>query len=89
MLIIDDVLDGGITLAEIIKHCNEQGAKATYSAVLANKQIERSQGGIACADFVGLNVDERYIFGAGMDYKGYLRNASGIFALDEQLLTDK
>jgi len=35
------------------------------------------------ADFVGLNVENRYLFGYGMDYKGYLRNAPGIFACKE------
>jgi hypoxanthine phosphoribosyltransferase len=35
------------------------------------------------ADFVGLEVEDRYVFGCGMDYKGYLRNLNGIFTLGE------
>ncbi|MCG6900628.1 MAG: hypoxanthine-guanine phosphoribosyltransferase, partial [Gammaproteobacteria bacterium] len=33
------------------------------------------------ADFVGLQVEDRYVFGFGMDYKGYLRNLNGVYAL--------
>ena len=35
------------------------------------------------ADFCGLDVEDRYVFGYGMDYKGYLRNARGIYAVKE------
>jgi hypoxanthine phosphoribosyltransferase len=37
------------------------------------------------ADFVGLKVDNHYLFGYGMDYKGYLRNAAGIYACKDIL----
>ncbi|MCG6887762.1 MAG: hypoxanthine-guanine phosphoribosyltransferase, partial [Proteobacteria bacterium] len=33
------------------------------------------------ADYVGLEIEDRYVFGYGMDYKGYLRNAAGIYAV--------
>jgi hypoxanthine phosphoribosyltransferase len=78
VLIIDDVLDEGITLAAIKDHCLEQGATAVYIAVLLDKQLGRDKP--IQADFVGLTVENRYLFGYGMDYKGYLRNADGIYA---------
>lgn len=80
ILIVDDILDEGITLAEIVKSCKEAGAKAVYTAVLVEKHHTRGNGFVA--DFVGLGVDDRYVFGFGMDYKGYLRNAAGIFAVN-------
>ena len=81
VLIIDDILDEGITLSAIVKACREAGAKAVYSAVLVEKLHARGMG--YKADFVGLTVEDRYVFGFGMDYKGYLRNMPGIFAVAE------
>lgn len=79
VLIVDDILDEGVTLAEIVKACREAEAKAVYTAVLVEKRHQRGNGFMA--DFVGLEVDDRYVFGFGMDYKGYLRNLAGIFAV--------
>lgn len=79
ILVVDDILDGGITLAEIINYCKNQGAQAVYSAVLVDKCHARLAGGLQQADFSGLEVENHYVFGYGMDYKGYLRNAPGIY----------
>jgi len=81
VLIIDDILDEGITLAAIYEYCIEQGARAVYSAVLIDKKIGRDKP--IKADFVGLETENRYLFGYGMDYKGYCRNAAGIYACKE------
>jgi hypoxanthine phosphoribosyltransferase len=78
ILIIDDILDEGVTLSAIYDYCNAQGAKAVYSAVLINKNIGRDKP--IMADFIGLETEDRYLFGFGMDYKGYCRNANGIYA---------
>ncbi|PPD41114.1 MAG: hypoxanthine-guanine phosphoribosyltransferase [Methylobacter sp.] len=78
VLIIDDILDEGITLLAIRQYCLDEGADAVYSAVLIDKQLGREKP--IKADFVGLEAANRYLFGYGMDYKGYLRNAAGIYA---------
>lgn len=78
VLIVDDVLDEGITLAAIKQYCLDQGATAVYSAVLIEKDLGHEKP--TQADFIGLTVPNLYLFGYGMDYKGYLRNAPGIFA---------
>ncbi|MDD5274788.1 MAG: hypoxanthine-guanine phosphoribosyltransferase [Methylovulum sp.] len=82
VLIIDDVLDEGITLAALHAYCLEQGATSVYSAVLVDKILGHQKP--ITADFVGLEVPNRYLFGYGMDYKGYLRNAAGIYACKEE-----
>jgi len=82
VLIIDDILDEGITLNSILDYCREQGAEKTYSCVLVEKNHERKTN-CPDADFIGLAVEDVYVFGFGMDYKGYLRNAPGIYAVDE------
>ncbi|PIZ04992.1 MAG: hypoxanthine-guanine phosphoribosyltransferase [Gammaproteobacteria bacterium CG_4_10_14_0_8_um_filter_38_16] len=79
ILIVDDILDGGITLAEIVTYCRSQGARAVLTAVLVDKNNARLAEGLPHADFCGLRVDNHYVFGYGMDYKGYLRNAPGIY----------
>jgi hypoxanthine phosphoribosyltransferase len=81
VLIIDDILDEGITLHEVLNWCHASGAEAVYSAVMVEKLHDRRQPADLKADFTGLHVPDRYVFGYGMDYKGYLRNAPGIFAV--------
>jgi hypoxanthine phosphoribosyltransferase len=78
ILIIDDILDEGITLTAIKDYCLEQGAAEVYCAVLVDKLLGHEKP--IQADFVGLHIENRYLFGYGMDYKGYLRNAAGIYA---------
>lgn len=84
VVVVDDILDGGLTLAAILEYCREHGAAEVYSAVLVDKHHVREEGGTEKADFTGLTVDDHYIFGYGMDYNEYLRNAPGIFVVDPQ-----
>ncbi len=78
VLLVDDVLDEGVTLAELKRYCLEQGAAQVLIAVLVEKKLPHEK---PCqADFVALEADDRYLFGYGMDYRNYLRNAAGIFA---------
>lgn len=86
ILVLDDILDGGITLQEIVNYCESQGAKKVYTAVLVEKVGVRLKGGLPMADFTGLRVDDFYVFGYGMDYKEYLRNAPGIYAVSKEHL---
>ena len=79
VLVVDDILDAGITLAAILGYCWSERAKKVYSAVLVDKTTTREPDGLAQADFTGLMVEDGYVFGYGMDYKEYLRNAPGIY----------
>lgn len=81
VLVVDDILDGGVTLAAILAEIKIMGASEVYSAVLVDKHHNRVENGLEKADFVGLEVDDHYIFGYGMDYNEYLRNAPGIFVV--------
>ena len=81
LLIVDDILDEGITLAAIKDYCLAQGAQAVYTAALVDKHLGREKP--VKVDFLGLKTGNRYLFGYGMDYKGYLRNAAGIYAVKE------
>jgi hypoxanthine phosphoribosyltransferase len=81
VLIVDDILDGGVTLAAILDEVKALGAAEVYTAVLVDKHHKRLENGLKHANFVGLEVDDHYIFGYGMDYNEYLRNAPGIFVV--------
>lgn len=80
VLIVDDILDEGITLASMIAECKKMNAAEIYSAVLVDKKISKTRD-FQKADFTGLTIPNRYVFGYGMDYKDYLRNAPGIYAV--------
>ena len=79
VLIVDDIFDEGITLLEIDKYCKGKGAASVYSAVLVNKIHNRKVD--YKPDYIGLELEDRYLFGFGMDYKTYLRNINGIYAV--------
>lgn len=80
VLLLDDILDEGHTLAAIQDYCRGNGAREVYTAVLVEKLHDRKNPR-AKAEFIGLRVEDRYVFGYGMDYKDYLRNAPGIYAV--------
>lgn len=87
VLVVDDILDEGGTLAAIMDYCRESGATAVYSAVLVEKQhVRKCKSGFK-ADFTGLNVEDRFLVGFGMDYQGYLRNLPGVYAVESTSTT--
>lgn len=79
VLVLDDILDEGETLLAIRTKLHEMGAGRVYTAVLADKQIPREKP--VKADFVGLKVPDRFVFGFGMDAYGLWRNLPEIRAL--------
>jgi hypoxanthine phosphoribosyltransferase len=81
VLVIDDILDEGHTLEAIVAHCIDEGASEVLTAVLVDKQHGRKARPGMKPDFHGLEIPDRFLFGCGMDYKGYWRNAPGIYAL--------
>jgi hypoxanthine phosphoribosyltransferase len=81
VLVLDDVLDEGITLAAIRERVMSHGAAAFYSAVFAEKDIGRPKP--IRADFVGVVLPNRYAFGFGMDIHGAWRNLPAIYALKD------
>jgi len=80
VLLVDDILDRGITLNAITEKCYELGASDVKIAVLCKKNIPDFEPAIA-ADYIALEVPDAYVFGYGMDYEGGWRNAPGIYEL--------
>ena len=79
LLVVDDILDEGDTLAAVRERLLADGAAAFFSAVFADKDIGRAKP--IRADFVGVRVPDRYVFGFGMDINEYWRNLPAIYAL--------
>ncbi|MBU3736646.1 MAG: hypoxanthine-guanine phosphoribosyltransferase [Methylobacterium sp.] len=79
VLLLDDILDEGHTLAAVRDKCIEAGAAQVLIAVLTEKDTGRPKP--LRADFVGLKLPDRYVFGCGMDVYGWWRNLPAIYAL--------
>jgi hypoxanthine phosphoribosyltransferase len=81
VLVLDDILDHGETMSAIKKRLLELGANDFYCAVLVEKKLAMNKP--IKADFVGLTIPDRFVFGCGMDAKGYWRNLPDIRALKD------
>jgi hypoxanthine phosphoribosyltransferase len=81
VLVLDDILDGGATMSAIRDRVLGLGAAHFLCAVLTEKTLPKKKP--IAADFVGLNVPDRFVFGCGMDARGYWRNLPEIYALKE------
>ena len=81
VLVLDDILDEGQTLAAVRRKLLESGAATVYCAVFANKNTGRAKP--VRADFVGVELPNRYVFGFGMDVSGAWRNLPEIYALKD------
>jgi len=80
VLVIDDILDEGHTLVAIRGALMGFGPASLRVAVLTEKRHDRRAGG-AVAEYIGLSVPDRYVFGCGMDYKEYWRQLPAIYAV--------
>ena len=81
VIILDDILDEGLTLAAIVERMKELGARACYTAVATDKLNGKNKP--LKADFVALTVPDRFVFGYGMDVRGHFRNLPAIYAMKE------
>jgi hypoxanthine phosphoribosyltransferase len=81
LLVLDDILDHGETMHTIRNGLLELGAQSVQCAVLVEKKL--SVGKPIKPDFVGLQIPDRFVFGCGMDAKGFWRNLPEIRALKE------
>lgn len=82
VLVIDDILDEGTTLESTLNALDAQGAASIRTAIVLTKQHDRRDSGLI-ADINGAEVPDRYVFGAGMDYKGYYRQLPAVYACPE------
>ncbi len=79
VILIEDIYDQGVTLMALRAFCEKAGAKTVVCLALVEKLHDNKVGQIP--EFIGMTVPDRYVFGFGMDYQGYWRNAPGIYAV--------
>lgn len=81
VLVVDDILDEGVTLAAVKESLRRMGAEEVLTAVFADKLNGKEKP--VDADFVGLTVPDRFVFGYGMDAGGVWRNLPAIYAMKD------
>jgi hypoxanthine phosphoribosyltransferase len=79
IVLLDDILDEGETLAQVKQRLLEMGAAEVVIAVFADKTRKGSKP--VKADIVGVNIPNRFVVGFGMDVEGYWRNLPGLWAI--------
>ena len=82
MLLVDDIVDEGHTLAAVREWCRSEGAADVRIAALTVKAHDRCVAGL-CADYAGPSVPDRYVYGYGMDFHEQGRNLPAIYALKD------
>lgn len=82
ILVVDDIMDGGLTLSAIIDYCNQAKAQSVRTAVMVSKNREREAGVNFEPTYVGVTTEDKFLFGFGLDYEEYLRNVPGIYAVN-------
>jgi hypoxanthine phosphoribosyltransferase len=82
VLIVDDIYDIGLTLQMIEGYCESRGANSVNSAVLVRKIHDRETTG-NLPEFIGMEVEDKYIFGCGMDVYEHWRHLDEIRALED------
>lgn len=89
VVVVDDILDRGETLAAVCAWCREEGAEVVLSAVLVEKMLSDPVAMAArpiAADYVAIQCPDRYLYGCGMDYRGYWRNLPAIYGVRDDYL---
>lgn len=72
VLVIDDVLDSGVTLQQVVATLQGKGARSVHTAVAVDKRERRRVN--FSADFALFTVDGGFLVGYGMDCGGFYRN---------------
>ncbi len=81
VLIVDDLIDEGASLTEVVAYCNSKAVRSTKVAVLLNKKTQRRLADSIVPDYIGLDIPDEFIFGFGIDYKNFYRNLLDIYSV--------
>ncbi|MDD2403266.1 MAG: phosphoribosyltransferase family protein [Victivallaceae bacterium] len=83
ILLVDDILDTGLTLSKVSEKLNQLKPLSLRTCVLLDKQIKRVEGGLSKADWCGFEIKPHYVVGYGLDAEEYYRNHSNISIVEE------
>ncbi len=85
VIIVEDILDSGLTLSFLIKLIHDKQAKSVKICTLLNKPARRKEGVNIKVDYEGFVVEDEFVVGYGLDYDGYYRNLPYIGVLDPKI----
>lgn len=86
VVLVEDIIDTGKTLKEIVDYCYNEGARHVYTAAMLDKKEARDKEGLQQADFVGIEVPNKFLVGYGLDYEEYYRNLDHVSLVSEDHL---
>ncbi len=81
VLVVDDLIDEGASLMEVVRYCNSKNVRSTKVAVLLDKKTSRRLPDAIIPDYSGLDIPDEFIFGFGIDYKNFYRNLLDIYSV--------
>ena len=83
VIIVDDIIDTGVTLHDIVRVLKDRGAKSVKTSVLLSKDVKRKHE--LNVDYVGTTVPNAFVVGYGLDFNEAYRNLPYIGVLKEEL----
>jgi hypoxanthine phosphoribosyltransferase len=83
ILIVDDLIDEGVSLTEVFNYCESENTASTKAVVLLNKDTTRRVPEAIMPNYIGLSIPDEFIFGFGIDYKNYYRNLLDIYSITD------
>lgn len=81
VLIVEDMIDEGVSLKAIYDYCESENTASTKVAVLLDKNTPRRVASAVVPDFIGMAIPDEFIFGFGIDYKNYYRNLLDVYSV--------
>ena len=81
ILIVDDLIDEGVSLTEVFNYCEGENTASTKAAVLLNKETARRAPEAITPNYIGMSIPDEFIFGFGIDYKNHYRNLLDIYSI--------
>ena len=81
VLIVEDIIDSGLTLKKVLKIIGGRGAKEVYLCTLLDKKVKREAD--INVQYVGFEIDDEFVLGYGLDFKQEYRNIPYIAVMGE------
>lgn len=81
VLIVEDILDTGVTISFLKEYFEKKGAKKVYICSLLNKQKKRIVN--INADFTGFDIEDYFVVGYGLDFDEKFRALNDIFVVKQ------
>ncbi len=89
VLIIEDIIDSGLTLTFLKNNLITRGAKSLKICTLLDKPSRRKAGANITVDYCGFQIPNEFVVGYGLDYDECYRNLPMVGVLKEEVYTKR